>query len=271
MAKPSLTESMLANLKWRWPDRADLAPIGALHGRGLAVAADIAKRRDELAVSRDLTAVGKARALRDWARGTARVELIRLAAAIDAQRELLAAERERLHTPVIDRGDLVTQLARQELRAFLLSLPIGERLEVLLRDPEMAEAALTGHPQLTGLDAEARGRVSEAHAQRQHAARLAEIEDAEAALDLAGVVQGAAAAELRDAANFDADAPFAFWMTTGAEPDERPDQARAMELAYSGYSPADRVAVLRGATPGRGSSATAKPQPSSDTDPAAAA
>lgn len=109
--------------------------------------------------------------------------------AIETAKSHINTRRAAMMEPKRDPSDTVGELRRQELRAFIRSLPPGERMKAAFDDPAIADAVADAHPALSGLTTEqvehARQRVFDAHPE---AADLAAIEEAIVAVDAAAVM-----------------------------------------------------------------------------------
>ena len=116
-------------------------------------------------------------------------------APIDEMRAKLRAEFASITTAPIDKSDLAGALARQELRAHIRTLPLGERAALLTgdkADPRFTDAVLEQPAQISGLDQNFYDRVRDERLEALHpqasfrAEKLSdEIAEAEAGLEIA--------------------------------------------------------------------------------------
>jgi hypothetical protein len=106
-----------------------------------------------------------------------------LRAQVAKERESLAERREHFVLPVLDRDDVVGALNQQEIRRYLLSLPIGERIKEAASDPVIAAAAQGAPGALFGLDADAMARSKAFLVDHLFGAELAILDTEDAVID----------------------------------------------------------------------------------------
>jgi hypothetical protein len=101
---------------------------------------------------------------------------------VAAERAKLAGRREHFELPVLDRDDVVGALNHQEIRSYLRSLPIGERIKEAASDPVIAAAAQAAPGALSGLDADAMARSKAFLVDHLFGAELAVLDAEEAVI-----------------------------------------------------------------------------------------
>lgn len=141
------------------------AQFNALRGLVPAISAQAAA----IASNKDLTASGKIRAIRDWAKTNVQPQLRAARDVLEkstaygaSKRALLAAK-----APRAEPGDLAGALMRQEIRAMWRAMPVAERvakLQVGGLDPVVALALVEAPAELSGITGEQRAMLTEAAA-----------------------------------------------------------------------------------------------------------
>ncbi len=90
------------------------------------------------------------------------------------------SQREGLQPTKTDKTDIVAAMQRAELRAFMRTLPVGQRIATAMADSMMTEAVLDGSsPALSGLDERQVGELKDGYLQQKFGSRLAEISSLE--------------------------------------------------------------------------------------------
>jgi hypothetical protein len=112
----------------------------------------------ELKSDKRFTAAGHAERIREAAQPPL-TYLGELRKQLKAEREDLAQRRAHFELPAPDKDDVWSELRAQEARAFLRSLPIGERIALAATDPTMATAALHAPAALSGLNEDGMARA----------------------------------------------------------------------------------------------------------------
>lgn len=122
-----------------------------------------------IAANKDLTASGKARALRDWAKSTVQPQLRAAREVLDKSTAYGAAKRAHLaaKAPRPDPSDLAGALMRQDIRALWRAMPVAERVAKLQMgglDPVVALALVEAPAELSGITSEQRALLTESAA-----------------------------------------------------------------------------------------------------------
>jgi hypothetical protein len=95
---------------------------------------------------------------------------------IGAERASLAKRRAHFELPKHDRDDVVAELQRQEIRAWLRSIPNpGERIKHAARNPEIARAVVNSPAELSGLAGDGIERVKAFLLEHLHGPELATL------------------------------------------------------------------------------------------------
>lgn len=220
---PTLVETVRS----RWPAAADarpeLAGLKDLAWRALDLSEAPPRRRAEIAAPGTLTEKGVEQVLRkDLADGYAK-DVRNYRGALATQREALNARRAALFTPQFDKTDLIGELQRQELRAWLRSLGPSDRMIAILKDADgvVCEAALAAPATLSGIDvfkSEQREQIKAHFGSVRHAATLAEMDGEAEALQVAEIAVGVAVDAIRAEVGLPP-SHFDTWLTTGVEPE----------------------------------------------------
>lgn len=112
----------------------------------------------------------------------------------------------------VDPADLVGAVQRQEMRTYLRGLSDGERLKVLMENPDLrlVQAALEMPAALSGLRSDTRAHVVEAYMQAKHAKALKALDELEQVLELLGAAVEIVINEIRTNVRM-TDAEFQAW------------------------------------------------------------
>jgi hypothetical protein len=134
----------------------------------------------------------------------------------DARKPIESAAQEvtRLRGEVkpvqVDRTDVVAAMERQEIRAFIRSLPSGDKIAALLKqaDPKILDAVLDAPAALSGVPEEHYARAKTAREEQLHGPQLREIEALQSVVDEANAAAQVARNDLvttveMDQASFD--------------------------------------------------------------------
>lgn len=123
---------------------------------------------------------------------------------IAAAKDIAAAQRAALGRRQIDRADVVGEMQRAEIRAYLRTLPSNDRVQAaLLADAAIRDAILTSPAALSGLDDEVYARVREAAIEAEQRGELRVVNDLDAAIVVAeammAIVENEVVARIGDA------------------------------------------------------------------------
>lgn len=228
---PTLAEA----LRERWPARIEGGAVKAAAWSAFEAMEKlpgmVATKRAEYGRRGDLSPKGingKIRA--DLAQIVAR-DLRNHRQAVAERKAELKARREALAAPKIDRTDLLAELQRQEVRAWLRGMAPEARHVALLGDADgsLVEAVLTAPAALSGLNGlneTVRGQIVDAYLQNRHGETLAGMEIEEEGLTVAEAALRGALNELQDAVALPAHL-FEGWLATGVDPEMEPAHEHA--------------------------------------------
>jgi hypothetical protein len=147
-----------------------------------------ATKKSELAAAGRLTPAGVNSELTGWLAKGVVPQLRRAEKLVADGKAALADRRKAISSPQIDRTDTARAAHRQEARAYLRGLAIGQQAGLLLNsdaDPLFAEAALE-LPALSGVQADLLDKVRSAYAERTAPDILAQIEERDSSLSALG-------------------------------------------------------------------------------------
>lgn len=144
-----------------WPasavQRRTMAPYGPLEGRFLGLrdlVGAISAKAIEISNNDDLTANGKAKALREWALSVVRAKVTEVREELGKADAYAAAKRAKLGAgPTADKTDAAGALIRQELRKYARDLSPSERAAMFAMgnlDPQLALAIVEAPAVLSG-------------------------------------------------------------------------------------------------------------------------
>jgi hypothetical protein len=181
------------------PNRADLTGLDTMFQNAVTFIAAPKAMKSKLEAPGTLNLRGVEEALRRELGKNVIPELRRIHRIVTERKEAMKQERAALAKPKIDATDAAAISLRWESRDFLRGLDAGERMKVLMDnpDPTMLAAALEGPPALSGLTAETRAHVEGAYVQANHSQALKAIEDREEAVAVVGAAAEMALMEVR--------------------------------------------------------------------------
>jgi hypothetical protein len=175
-------------------ERYSTHPLRADIQSALASAEKFADRASEIKVDRNLSAEGRSAAITKQLKSALR-DIRDSSAPIDAMKTKLAAIQAAVKMPPVDRTDTAGALARQELRAALRGMPMGDRAALLLgqdADVRWVDAVLEQPSVLSGTPPELYLQAKTQRLESLFAAEIAEgenldqqISEGEAGLQLA--------------------------------------------------------------------------------------
>lgn len=140
----------------------------------------------EIKGNRKLSSEGHLDAIRAAAEAGPRAYFAALRKQLDDERKSLAKRQAHFHLPVPDRDDVVLALDRQEIRAWLRTLPIGERIKHAASDPTVAAAVVNAPPALAGLNEDGHERAKAFLMEHMHGPELAQLRGESDAVETAG-------------------------------------------------------------------------------------
>ena len=123
--------------------------------------------------NRKLSAEGQLDEIRKLAKDGPLVFFAALRKQVVEERESLAKRREHFEIPEHDRKDVVGAMDRAEIRAWLRTLPIGERIKHAASDPTIAQAVVHSPPVLSGLNDDGHQRAKAFLLEHLHGPELA--------------------------------------------------------------------------------------------------
>jgi hypothetical protein len=195
----NVTDNLRGRFKAAWKNRADLAGLDTMFENAVTFIAAPKAMKSKLEAPGTLNSRGVEEALRRELGKNVVPELRRILRVVNERKAAIKNERAVLATPKIDSTDLAATLRRQEIRGYFRSLELGDRIKVLLDnpDPTMLAAALEAPAALSGLTAEMRAHVEQAYVLANHAKTLKAMDDREEALDVVGAAAEIAVMEIR--------------------------------------------------------------------------
>ena len=142
-------------------------------------------------------------------------ELRRIRKVAKERRAVVEGQRAALAQVKVDPTDVVGALQRQEIRSYLRGLSDGERMRLLIEnpDPRVPQAALEMPATLSGRSDEARAQVVEAYMRANHSAALKASDEMAEALSLLDAAARIAIMEIRTQVGM-GDAEFEDWFAT---------------------------------------------------------
>ena len=140
---------------------------------------------------RNLTAVGRSAKLTEIVRSQIAKEFAVASKSARKAPAMLKAQRDALGLPKIDRCDMVGELRRQELRAYVRGLDMADRMKAAF-DPEIADAQFDAPRALSGLPAEIFEQAKQQRIRDLHGPKLEELQSIEDVYACASGMAGAA-------------------------------------------------------------------------------
>lgn len=189
------------------------------------------------------------------AKGGAVENIVKARASAATRQVRIEAEKKRLVTPVVDKADVVGALLRQELRAYLRSLPDQERFRALdAADESTLSAVITAPAVLSGIPQHVVDTMVEDRARAANPERFAALEAEAEAAEILSLGADAATNSLRDTLGLgvddpsfprwfaEASAPFAEGIATGKVKAEPPADIDGLVETYRSWTEAERAA-----------------------------
>ncbi|THK34672.1 hypothetical protein EHS39_28835 [Ensifer sp. MPMI2T] len=238
-------QNLEARFKTAWLNNARLLPYHLTLSGAFEVSDKITKKRNELNAKGTLSAKGLDEAMREFVTKECIPDLARSRCKLEASAEDVAAKRQALTIPKPDKSDVAGALLRQELRAHLRGMPMGDRAALLLRDPDAATiAAVFEAPNyLSGIDEKLRVELEARIVAAAHPQELQAVEDERECINLANIAINHAVDTIKKATGYDhGGKAFDEFMTKASAPIEA-------EFAKKGTPPArnveDMVAIYK--------------------------
>jgi len=101
------------------------------------------------------------------------------------ERASLERRKGAIQLKPVDQKDLWAELRARELRDFMRTIPLPDRMRLAIADPEFARAIIHAPEPLTGIEGDFRDRIIQAELEREHGAgEIQAISEEAAALDV---------------------------------------------------------------------------------------
>lgn len=204
-------------------DRPAARDLGTMFENVASFAAAPAVRKAQFAENRNLSAAGVNDELRRFLARGAVPEIRRTLAYVEASKASLSEARAKLSRPAIDPADTMGAAHRREAREFLRTVDAGERVRLLLDNPDplFVAAALEMPNALSGITDEIRGHVEQSYAATMRPGELAEVEARAEALATLEAAAKIARGEIARHVGFATDQEFDGWFDTADGSAER--------------------------------------------------
>lgn len=208
-------ETLRASIRPEWRTTADYIGIVDMIEDALVAIGAPKEMKARVAQAGTLNELGLAQALRGELSRNIVPELRRIRKLAQERRAAVEAQRAALAQVKVDPADLVGALQRQEIRSYLRGLSDGERMRLLIEnpDPRVSQAALEMPAAFSGLNEEARAQVVEAYMRANHSAALKALDEMGEALSLLDAAARIAIMEIRTQVGM-GDAEFEDWFST---------------------------------------------------------
>lgn len=217
----SFRENMLSRFgenldSWRSPAKIELT---------LVLNADDAVRAEHARITADpnLSALGKQDASRKFLATSAK-QLVRAQRSVESMKTKIAERRANLKPPAPDKTDASGAVLRSEMRTQLRAMKAGEKMQLLLApdaDPTLVAAALEAPNFSSGITDETRTLLTNAVIAKRYPGALAEIEQAEEAVEILTAAVQVAERTTYAAGDFQSNKQFSDFLTAAI-----PDTAR---------------------------------------------
>jgi len=140
------------------------------------------RKASETRADRRFTAEGHREQLKQLAAQGPQQYFEQLRKNVESERQGLARRRSECELPTLKRDDLMGELKHQEIRTWLRSLPIGERIANAASDPAIAAAVVHAPPALSGLNDDGLARARSFLTDHLFGETLAAIDEEDAVL-----------------------------------------------------------------------------------------
>ncbi|WP_434723110.1 hypothetical protein [Mesorhizobium sp. RIZ17] len=216
--------------RWRpeWSQRSDLSKLSGAFHKALHFIETMPKTRSELAGPGNLSPKGLNDAIRAVAAEKIVPDLRR--AMWDAEKTANGLKNDLLRLAVPrqhDKSDLAGAMMRAEMRGMLREMlkgsseEVGERLRIIMQEPDFLVAAFEGPAQLSGMTEEFRSDLERRMIEQAHGPAVEAINSAKEAVDLVQAAIEMAVNTVRHEGDFGNDNFFASWMATASAEVER--------------------------------------------------
>ena len=222
----TLRETMIKRFKTEWVNKPNTRPLFSVLSEALDLAEDAENRAKVLEKSGRYSERGLREAIRgDFAKNTL-PEVSKLTERLSGYKDATANKRAKMALPKVDPEDPYAAMLRQEARAIMRSMQIGEVMGVLTSaDNKVAmEAAfeVPGWMVNSRFDANTRNLVERSYIEKHHPEILAQVEDQEEAIALAESALTHGVNTVRRLAGFDgSDTLFYRWLANPSATQER--------------------------------------------------
>lgn len=195
----SVADTLRARYRPELKSGSDLAGIHTMFETALSFIPVPQMQKAEIEKPGTLNANGVSMALRQGLAKGIVPELRRMSRTINERIAATETARSSLGKLNADKSDVTGALLRQEIRAYLRGLSDADRMRALTDkpDPTMVTAALEAPDALSGLNAQTRAHVQQAHVKANHGTELQAIDDRQEALGLAQAAVEMAVREVR--------------------------------------------------------------------------
>ena len=136
----------------------------------------LAAERRKLAADQSMSDIGKREREVTFAKELVR-NLAELSRPLRRSREAAAEKRSSFTLPPIDKTDMIGEIRRQEMRAYVRSLPFDDRIHAVEKLDDTAVLAILDAPaMLSGLPEDRHAHIKNAYLERQFGKQLRELE-----------------------------------------------------------------------------------------------
>jgi hypothetical protein len=199
------------NSRWKFADVARLKPIRAALDVALNAHDAVREKHTTLAKNQHLSPLGRLDDLRSFVKSATAPAVHRARATASTVRQNLAKHRSRLLPAAPDPSNMTAAVLRSEMRQHLRGLSTAARAALLLSanpDPVLIQAVLEAPSFSSGVEDDIRERMLENYAATKHPNDLAEIAQAEEALELLEAATAMALGAAKSVSEFPSESLF---------------------------------------------------------------
>jgi hypothetical protein len=224
----TIRDVLLGRWKPQFDDVPRLKPVRAALNAALKEHDDVRERVGKIGQNKNLSPLGRLDEVRaSILKATAPI-IHRSRAVAKSTRDDLATWRTRLLPPKPDPKDAAGAAMRAEMRSYVRGLSLSARTAYFVQnDPDGAliQAVLEAPSFLSGISEELRTRMVDAYVNRTHPKDLAQIAQAEEAIELLDAATGVTFNAAKTASEFPSDQMFSDFVDKAAPPATKPPLA----------------------------------------------